>query len=122
DHLDIDVSLPAAGQGALGIECLADDATVVSLVGSLNDAGVHRCVATERAVAAGLGADCSMPLGAYAELVDDSLYLRALLASPDGRTLLRAEARGTEGKVLSQTVVAALRDQGADRLLSQLVV
>ncbi len=122
EHLDVNLSLPAAGQGALGIECLANNATVVNLVGALNDAGVHRCVATERAVTAVLGADCSMPLGAYAELVDDGLHLRALLASPDGRTVLRAEARGTEGKVLSQAVVAELRDQGADRLLSQLVV
>ncbi len=122
DHLDVTVSLPAAGQGALGIECRAIDSRVVDLVVPLNDLDVHRCVTAERAVSAGLGADCSMPLGAYAEVNDGGLSLRAVLGSPDGTTLLRAEAAGADGLALSQSVVESLRAQGAERLLSELAV
>ena len=90
--LGLDVSLPAAGQGALGVECLADAVDVRALLAPLDDPAVSRCVQAERAVSAGLGADCSMPVAAYAELQGDRLHLRALLASADGRTLLRAES------------------------------
>ena len=118
EALSIERCLPAAGQGALGIECLADDARMRELLQPLNDPAVCLCVQAERGVSAALGADCSMPLGAYAELAAGELYLRAVLGSPDGRVLLRAAATHREPDAAVAAVVDDLQGQGADRLLA----
>jgi hydroxymethylbilane synthase len=120
EYLDVEDSLPAAGQGALGIECLADADDVRTLIGPLNDPQVSACVGAERAVSAGLGADCSAPLGAHAVLDGGTLHLRALLASPDGSRMLRAAAEGGDPGSVGGEVVAALRRQGAMALLDSL--
>jgi hydroxymethylbilane synthase len=77
-------------------------------------------VSAERLVSAGLGADCSAPLGAYAELRGDSLHLRSVLASPDGSRLLRAAAEGTDPVAVAAEVVATLLAQGGAELLDAL--
>ena len=82
--LSFEVSLPAPGQGALGIECRDDDAEVRSLLARLHDGAVATCVAAERGVLEAVGGDCKTPLGALAERVDGSLRLRAFVARPDG--------------------------------------
>lgn len=118
EALGMDRCLPAAGQGALGIECLADNVGLRGLLQTLNDPAVSRCVLAERGVTAALGADCSMPLGAYAEHAGDRLHLRAVLGSADGRVLLRAAATDRSAKAAANAVVDDLRRQGADRLLA----
>jgi hydroxymethylbilane synthase len=120
EYLDVEDSLPAAGQGALGIECLADAVDVQTLIAPLNDLEVSACVGAEREVSAGLGADCSAPLGAHAVLDGGTLHLRALLASPDGTKVLRAGAVGADSRAVGAEVVAALRAQGAMALLDSL--
>ncbi len=120
EYLEVEESLPAAGQGALGIECLASAADVHALLAPLNDARVSACVSAERRVSAGLGADCSAPLGAYAVMQGDSLGLRAVLATPDGKRLLRGSASGVDPLAVGDAVVAALLDQGAAELLAAL--
>lgn len=120
EYLEVEDSLPAAGQGALGIECLAHADDVMTLIAPLNDTEVGACVSAERAVSAGLGADCSAPLGAHAVLEAGVLHLRALLASPDGTKLLRAAAAGGDPSSVGANVVAALREQGAEALLDSL--
>jgi len=121
EYLSIEQSMPAAGQGALGIECLAQAADVRALVASLDDAEVGACVLAERGVSAGLGADCSAPLGAFAErAADGSLHLRALLAAPDGSKVLRAAASGQDPHELAREVVAQLSAAGASRILAAL--
>lgn len=117
ERLPVEVSLPAAGQGALGIECRSDDAELLELLASLDDPRVHVCVAAERGVSAGLGADCSAPLGCHAELGNDVIRLRAALYSIDGTRALRAEARGSDPAVVSAEVVARLERDGALELL-----
>jgi hydroxymethylbilane synthase len=87
-----EVSLPAVGQGALGIECRADDTEARTLLLRLHDASTAACVAAERGVLKALGGDCKTPLGAYAEHLGDTLRLRAFVAQPDGSGLRRAEA------------------------------
>jgi hydroxymethylbilane synthase len=82
--LPFDVSLPAAGQGALGIECRRGDDEVRSMLERLHDAAVATCVAAERGVLEALGGDCKTPLGAHAERVGGSLRLRAFVAKADG--------------------------------------
>ena len=108
--------LPAPGQGALGVECRADDDRALDLLAPLQDPAAAACVEAERGVSAGLGADCSQPLAAYAQLSGQGLVLSALLASPDGRTLLKAQAKGGAEEV-AQLVVDDLKAQGALRLL-----
>lgn len=120
EYLEIEHSLPAAGQGALGIECLTDADAVLDLIAPLNDVVVNACVSAERQVSLGLGADCSAPLGAHAVQDGRTLHLRALLASPDGKVLLRAAAAGGDPQSLGETVVASLREQGAMALLDSL--
>jgi len=113
-------SVPAAGQGALGIECLAAADRVRQLIEVLNDATVSRCVRAERAVSAGLGADCSAPLGAHAVLRGDVLELTAVLGSVDGRQILRASAAGSDPAGVGAEVVEHLRAQGAEAILDAL--
>jgi hydroxymethylbilane synthase len=89
--LPAEVSLPAVGQGALGIECREDDAGTRARLAPLHHAETATCVAAERGVLVALGGDCKTPLGAYAEKVGATLRLRAFVASGDGKTMRRVE-------------------------------
>ncbi|MEM7001227.1 MAG: hydroxymethylbilane synthase [Pseudomonadota bacterium] len=116
--LDTDLCLPAPGQGALGIECLADS-PVVGLLKPLADSAVARCVLAERAISAGFGADCSLPIAALAEPgADGALRLRARVGAEDGSRILHAQAVGPEPEAVAAVVLASLREQGADALLN----
>jgi hydroxymethylbilane synthase len=119
-RLDVDDSLPAPGQGALGIECLDGRGDVASLLAPLNDPATARCVQAERAVSRALGGSCAVPLGAYAELTDAGLRLRALVASLDGRRIARADCRGADPTAVAADAVAELRRHGAAEILSAL--
>lgn len=120
--LPIEESMPAPGQGALGIECLSTRPDVQALVAPLADAATSACVSAERAVNRALGGDCTIPLGAFAELQGRSLRLRALVASPDGRRIARADALGesSDPETLGRRVAERLRSQGADQILAAL--
>ncbi|XXT80394.1 hydroxymethylbilane synthase [Sorangium sp. So ce726] len=91
--LSPEVSLPAIGQGALGIECRTADASVRDVLATLADAETTICVSAERAVMAAVEGSCRTPVAAYAVRDGDALWLRALLAEPDGSRLRRAERR-----------------------------
>jgi hydroxymethylbilane synthase len=119
-HLSVDDSLPAPGQGALGIECRADRADVIALLAPLSDRQATRCVQAERAVSRALGGSCTVPLGAYAEPEGAGLRLRALVASPDGRRIARADCRASDPAEAAAQAVAELRRQGAADILSAL--
>ena len=88
-----EVSLPAVGQGALGIEARSDDARVLGVLAALHDLETAVCVAAERGVMAALGGDCKTPLGAHATHVSDEMELGAFVAAPDGSRLRRARER-----------------------------
>jgi hydroxymethylbilane synthase len=90
-ELAVEVSLPAPGQGALGIECRADDAEMRSILSSLHDPEAARCVMAERGVLLGVGGDCRTPLGAHARRSGEGLHLRAFIAQPDGTDMVEAE-------------------------------
>ncbi|MFN3884470.1 MAG: hydroxymethylbilane synthase [Rhodocyclaceae bacterium] len=117
-----EVSLPAAGQGALGIEALSSRPEVAAWMAPLNDAATAACVRAERAVSRALAGSCEVPLGAFAEFADGMLRLRALVATPDGSRIARAEASGpaADPEALGQAVVEALRAEGADEILAAL--
>jgi hydroxymethylbilane synthase len=89
--LSPEVSLPAPGQGALGIECRENDAETRALLAKVYDAEAALCVAAERGVLIALGGDCRTPLGAYAERVGSSMRIRAFVANPDGSNAKRID-------------------------------
>jgi hydroxymethylbilane synthase len=120
ERLEVDRSLPAAGQGALGVECPAERSDLLKILAPLNDDAVNRCVTAERAVSVALGADCSLPIAAHATLAGGLIRLAALLSDRDGRQILRARAQGVDPEVLGREVAAALRADGADRILEEL--
>jgi hydroxymethylbilane synthase len=115
-------SLPAAGQGALGIEALADRPEVAAWMAPLNDPATAACVRAERAVSRALAGSCEVPLGAYAELVENRLRLRGFVALPDGTRMARAEHQGDPAtpEALGLALAADLRAQGADEILAAL--
>jgi hydroxymethylbilane synthase len=121
-HLSIDESLPAAGQGALGIECLAARADVAALVAALRDAGAEACVRAEREVNRALGGSCTIPLGAFAEVQAGRLRMRALVASPDGKRIARAEGEGDAARPeeFGLRIADMLRERGAMEILAAL--
>ena len=114
--------LPAPGQGALGIECVAGRDDIAALVAPLADAATAACVRAERAVSRALGGSCTIPLGAYAESSAGKLRLRALVASPDGKRIARAQSEGpaADPEALGRRVADALRVQGAEEILSSI--
>lgn len=119
-ELPPEVSLPAVGQGAVGIECRADDAQTKALLAPLNDADTWDRVVAERAMNRRLEGGCQVPIAGYAELQGDELWLRALVASEDGTEVLRVEGRAPRGE--ARQLGAGLGDQllgkGADRILA----
>lgn len=119
-RLPVEASLPAPGQGALGIECHQDRAELERLLAPLDDGDTARCVRAERSVSRALGGSCTVPLGAYAEKMGSGLQLRALLASPDGKRVLRAERWGEDPEQLGIAVAEKLRADGADEILKLL--
>ncbi|AOB30791.1 porphobilinogen deaminase [Bordetella sp. H567] len=120
--LDVDESLPAAGQGALGIEIRADRGDVRGWVAPLASARTTACVAAERAVSRELGGSCQVPLAAYATTDGDTVHLRALVASVDGARMLRAEASGPAAQAgdIGVAVARELLDKGASAILADL--
>jgi hydroxymethylbilane synthase len=121
-HLSVEESLPAAGQAALGIECLAARGDLMQMLQPLQDGDCSACVRAERQVNLALGGSCTIPLGAYAQIAGRELRLRALVASPDGRRIARAEDRGaaSDPEALGLRVAEALRAQGAAEILAAL--
>ena len=119
-RLSLEESVPAPGQGALGIECLATRKDVQQMLAPLADAATAQCVRAERAVSRALGGSCTLPLGAYAVMHDGKLELTALVASEDGRRVLRARASGSDPEEVGAQAARALRDQGADAVLGAL--
>lgn len=121
-ELPSEISLPAAGQGALGIECLASRGDVAAWLAPLNDADTSACVRAERAVSRALAGSCEVPLGAYAEIRGGKLWLRGFVALPDGSRMVRAEREGdpADAEALGLALADDLRGQGAEQILAQL--
>jgi hydroxymethylbilane synthase len=119
--LSSEQSLPAPGQGALGIEIRADRSDLVELLAPLNHAETADCVSAERAMSLRLDGSCETPLGAFAEIAEQHFVrLRAFVASPDGSQMLRAEANGSRAGAagLGRQVAELLLTEGARALLN----
>jgi hydroxymethylbilane synthase len=112
--------LPAPGQGALAVECVAGS-EVAALVAVLDEPDTRACVTAERALLSALEAGCTAPVGALADLADDEIYLRAVACAPDGSDVLRRSLTGpyTEPEELGRRLAAILLEDGADELMGE---
>ncbi len=113
-------SLPAAGQGAIGIECRLDDAVTQTLLEPLHHADTADCVMAERSLNRHLQGGCQVPIACFAQLVkDNKLFLRALVGQPDGTILLRSQGHAPrkESEALGIKLAEALLSQGAGAIL-----
>lgn len=119
--LPYEVSLPAVGQGAVGIECLAGNDAIAELLAPLEHPDTRRCVDAERAFAAGLGASCESPVAGFAEIEAGEIHLRGLVATRDGRSVLRGALRGPVGDAaaLGARLAEDLFARGAAALLAE---
>jgi len=115
-----EVSLPAVGQGAVGIECRLDDTHTQALLAPLNHYETAIRVSAERAMNIRLEGGCQVPIGSYAELNGDELWLRALVGAPDGLVMIRGERRGKAEDAVSMGISLAeeLLANGAREILA----
>ena len=118
EYLSPRVMLPAGGQGALCVEVRTGDEATRTMVSIVHDPLTEAAVTAERAFLARLEGGCQVPIATYGIVNDDELWLRGLVASPDGSRLLRNEIRGswTEPMTLAQALAEEMLAQGADEI------
>ncbi|MGO8828864.1 MAG: hydroxymethylbilane synthase [Steroidobacteraceae bacterium] len=121
-RLDPQVSLPAVGQGVIGIESRADDTSTLDALHALDDAATRTAVEAERAFARRLAGSCQSPIAAYARMDRDQLRLDGLVAEPDGSRLLRDSITGssTNPRILGERLAERVLAAGAAELLQRL--
>jgi len=120
--LDASVSLPAIGQGAIGIECRVDDMEINEILRVLHDAETGLCVSAERAMNERLNGGCQVPIAGFALLQGEQIFMRGLVGNPDGSVIYRAERSGglDRGEVIGRLIAEDLLAQGADKILQAL--
>ena len=120
--IEVEQSLPAAGQGAVGIECRVDDEEVKALLAPLADATTTTCVLAERAMNTRLQGGCQVPIGGYAIEQNGEVFLRALVGETDGSAIIRAEGKSAveNAKALGVSIAEQLLAQGADKILAKI--
>jgi hydroxymethylbilane synthase len=113
-----DVFVPAVGQGVLGVQARVDDAATLDALRPLDHAATRACALTERAFLARLGASCVTPMGAHASLANGRVVIHGLVASEDGREILRERGEGVAGETaaVGRRVAEALLARGAARV------
>ena len=123
EYLDPSQSIPAVGQGALGIECLSDREDIRQLIEVLNDTATRLCVEMERSISRNLGGSCSLPLGAYARFDEGQLKLDAFVSMPDGSEMIRVggstQVTDDAGMELSASLADTLKQRGAAEVLAK---
>lgn len=124
ERLDTSLSLPAVGQGALGLECRIGDARVTALIAPLSDRVTNSCVRAERAFNHRLMGGCQVPIAGFSTLDGDQLTLQGRVGSVDGRVLLKDQIVGqaVDAEQLGITLAERLLHAGADHLLAQLAI
>jgi hydroxymethylbilane synthase len=115
-------SLPAAGQGALGVECRGDRDDIVALLAPLNHTPTALAVRAERAVSRTLAGSCNVPLAAYAEISGENMRLRGYVGSPDGSRVVRGTREGaaSDAEAIGVALAEGLRASGAAAILADL--
>lgn len=122
DLIDTEDSIPAVGQGALGIEINAARTDLIAVLAPLNHPETASCVEAERGMSRALAGSCTVPLGAYAEKLGNEIHIKGFVASVDGSEMLRENLIGSpeNPEALGQQLAAKLIAKGADRILAAL--
>ena len=124
NQIDINTMLPACAQGAVGVECKIDDEQTNSLLASLHDEDTAARINCERSLNAKLGGSCQTPIAAFAELEGDTLNLRALIGTPDGTLVLKADGSDHRDRAveLGEAVGQELLEAGAQKTIDDLAL
>lgn len=117
EFLDIDLCLPAVGQGSLAIECRSDDSEVKELLATLNDAYTYQTVQAERAFLNTLEGGCQVPIAAYATMADNEVTLTGLVADPEGKKVLKEMKTGKDPHQVGVKLAEELKTLGAKNIL-----
>ncbi|WP_227936697.1 hydroxymethylbilane synthase [Alkalihalobacillus deserti] len=120
EYLDPDMCVPAVGQGALGLECRADDMDLIELLQHLNDDVTARTVTAERTFLNRMEGGCQVPIAGYAVVNDQNqIELTALVGSPDGKVLIKETVKGDDPVEIGEKASQLLLDQGAKEILDK---
>ena len=121
-ELSVEDSLPAAGQGIVGIETRIDDEETSNIINQLHHQDTSYRVMAERALSARLDGGCQVPIGAYSVLSDKQIWLRGLVATPDGKQVITADASAHQNEAVDLGVKVAemLLYRGANDILKSL--
>lgn len=124
ESLPTDISLPAIGQGAIGIESRSGDVELNAMLKQLHDNNTGLCVSAERAMNARLNGGCQVPIAGFAEIKGDQLFMRGLVGSPDGTKTYRSQFAGSvkEVEAIGRHIAEDLLSQGADKILQALTL
>jgi hydroxymethylbilane synthase len=119
--LPAEISLPAVGQGAVGIECRLDDKVLIDLLQALSHADTAVCVKAERAMNTRLEGGCQVPIGSFAVLEGDDIWLRGMVGAPDGSVMVSGERRGprAQAEQLGISLAEELLAGGAREILHE---
>lgn len=128
EWLPLEIMLPAPGQGALAVQCRADDSTTLELLAPLEDESTRKCVTTERAFLQGLGGGCAVPVAGYAVVSEQPalsevegssvISLTGLVISEDGKKAVKVTGQGTDALQLGNELAQHAIEQGADEILA----
>jgi hydroxymethylbilane synthase len=118
----LDVMLPAPGQGALAVQCRAEDIETIALLAAIHDPLTAAAVAAERAFLSGLGGGCSLPIAAFAEKNNGTIILTGAVLSTDGKQSIRLSAVDTEPHKLGERLAGFVLERGAAELLKAVAV
>jgi hydroxymethylbilane synthase len=127
EWLPLDAMLPAPGQGALAVQCRADDLSTLRLLTALESAPARACTTAERAFLSGLGGGCAIPVAAHAQLSVISeqssvVRLTGLVISPDGRKAVKVTGEGSDSEKLGKELAQTAISQGARDILELITV
>jgi hydroxymethylbilane synthase len=119
--LPVEISLPAVGQGALAIECRADDEETLALLRRMDDEPTRLAVTAERTFLNKMQGGCQVPIGAYATVHDGEIHITAMVGSPDGKQICKSTATGRDPVAVGLQVSEALLAQGAAEILAKVL-
>ncbi|MEF2292713.1 MULTISPECIES: hydroxymethylbilane synthase [Virgibacillus] len=119
EYLEPDVCVPAVGQGALAIECRADDDELKKLLATLHDEDTARTVTAERTFLHLLEGGCQVPIGGYAYLQGETIVLTAFVGTPDGKTVLKEVVQGSDPEAVGRKAATLLQNRGAKEIIEK---
>jgi len=116
-----EIMLPGGGQGAVGIESRSEDMSIMSMIFALDDEDTHTAVDAERSFLTRLQGGCQVPIGVYATVQGETIHLRGLVGSLDGKTLLKVEKTGSaeDPQLLGDDLALEILKMGADKILAE---